>query len=40
MKNYSSGGECCCPTLKHFDNVFSAGGNNIVEVFNSLTTSY
>jgi precorrin-6B methylase 2 len=27
-----------CQTLKHFDNVFATGGNNIVEVFESLTT--
>jgi hypothetical protein len=26
----------CCQTLKHFDNVFAIGGNNIVEV--SLST--
>ena len=26
--------------LKHFDNVFAKGGNNIVEVFKSLTTSF
>ena len=25
----------CCQTLKHFDNVFATGGNNIVEVFDS-----
>ena len=30
----------CCQTLKHFDNVFATGGNNIVEVFESLTTSF
>ena len=30
----------CCSTLKHFDNVFATGGNNIVEVFESLTTSF
>ena len=29
----------CCQTLKHFDNVFATGGNNIAEVFESLTTS-
>ena len=28
-----------CLTLKHFDHVFATGGNNIVEVFESLTTS-
>jgi len=27
-------------TLKHFDNVFATGGNNIVEVSESLTTSF
>jgi hypothetical protein len=26
-----------CQTLKHFENVFATGGNNIVEVFESLT---
>jgi precorrin-6B methylase 2 len=26
-------------TLKHFDNVFVTGGNNIVEVFESLTVN-
>jgi hypothetical protein len=26
----------CCQTLKHFDNVFATGGNNIGEVFESL----
>ena len=30
----------CCQTLKHFDNVFATGGNNIVEVFESLTTRF
>jgi hypothetical protein len=30
----------CCQTLQHFDNVFATGGNNIVEVFESLTTSF
>jgi hypothetical protein len=25
----------CCQTLKHFDNVFATGGNNIVDVFGS-----
>ena len=30
----------CYQTLKHFDNVFATGGNNIVEVFESLTTSF
>ena len=29
-----------CQTLKHFDNVFATGGNNIVEVFESLSTSF
>ena len=31
-----------CQTLKvkHFDNVFATGENNIVEVFESLTTSF
>jgi hypothetical protein len=29
-----------CQTLKHFDNVFATGGNYIVEVFESLTTSF
>ena len=29
-----------CQTLKHFDNVFATGGNNIVEVFDSLTTIF
>ena len=29
-----------CETLKHFDNVFGTGGNDIVEVFESLTTSF
>ena len=24
--------KACCQTLKHFDNVFATGGNNIVEV--------
>jgi hypothetical protein len=24
--------------LRHFDNVFATGGNNIVEVFESLTS--
>jgi hypothetical protein len=28
----------CCQTLKHFDNAFATGGNNIVEVFESLQT--
>ena len=28
----------CFQTLKHFDNVFAAGGHNIVEVFESLTS--
>jgi hypothetical protein len=27
-----------CQTLKHFDNVFATAGNNIVEVFESLTS--
>jgi hypothetical protein len=27
-------------SLKHFDNVFATGGNNIVEVFESLTASF
>ena len=31
---------CICQTLKHFDNVFATGGNNIVEVFESLLTSF
>ena len=26
----------CCQTLKHLDNVFATGGNNIVEVFESF----
>ena len=30
----------CCQTLKHFDNVFTTGGNNIVEVFESLTIRF
>jgi hypothetical protein len=30
----------CCQTLTHFDNVFATGGNNTVEVFESLTTSF
>ena len=30
----------CCQTPKHFDNVFATGGNNIVEVFESLITSF
>ena len=30
----------CCQTLKHINNVFATGGNNIVEVFESLTTSF
>ena len=29
-----------CQTLKHFDKVFARGGNNIVEVFESLKTSF
>ena len=29
-----------CQTLKHFDNVFATGGNNIVEVFECLTISF
>ena len=29
-----------CQTLKPFDNVFATGGTNIVEVFESLTTSF
>ena len=29
-----------CQTLKHFDNVLATGGNNIVEVFESLITSF
>ena len=29
-----------CQTLKHFENVFATGGNNIVKVFESLTTSF
>ena len=31
-------GPICCQTLKHFDNVFATGGNNIVEVFENLTS--
>ena len=27
-------------TKKNFDNVFTTGGNNIVEVFESLTISF
>jgi hypothetical protein len=30
----------CCKTLKRFDNVFATCGNIIVEVFESLTTSF
>ena len=30
----------CCKTLKRFDNVFATGGNIIVEVCESLTTSF
>ena len=29
----------CCQTLKHFDNVFATGRNNIVEVFESLAVT-
>ena len=29
----------CCQTLKHFDNVISTCCENVVEVFESLTTS-
>jgi hypothetical protein len=29
-----------CQTLKHFDNFFTTRRNNIVEVFESLTTSF
>ena len=27
----------CCQNLKHFNNVFVTGGNNIVEMFESFT---
>jgi hypothetical protein len=27
--------ETCCQTLKHFDNDFATGGNNIVEMLGS-----
>ena len=30
----------CCQTLKHFDNVFATGENNVAEVFESLTTTF
>jgi len=30
----------CCQTLKHFDNVISTCCENVVEVFESLTTSF
>jgi hypothetical protein len=30
----------CCQTLKHFDNVISTSSENVVEVFESLTTSF
>ena len=30
----------CCQTLKHYHNIFASGGNNTVEVFQSLTTSF
>jgi hypothetical protein len=30
----------CCQTLKYFDNIFTTSGKNIVEVFESLTTSF
>jgi len=30
----------CCLTLKHFDKVFATGGNNFVEVLESLTKCF
>ena len=30
----------CCQTVKHFDNVFATGRNNIVEVLESLNDGY
>jgi hypothetical protein len=40
IRTFSGGGVRSCQTLNRFANIFATGGNDIVEVFESLTTSF